>query len=81
MIENEQYSALAFYTLSLSDPAFIHQHIVDAFQAQTANEQSKTITIFFSLAGLFLHIEKGYTGRQVQLAHLHMAKITKAYPR
>jgi hypothetical protein len=81
MIENEHYSALAFYTLSLGDPAFIHQHIVDAFQAQTANEQSKAITVFFSLAGLYLHIEKEYTGRRVQLAHMHMARITKAYPK
>ena len=81
MIENEQYTALAFYTMSLGDPAFIHQHIVDAFQAQTANEQSKAITVFFSLAGLYLHVEKEYTGRQVQLAHMHMARITKPYPK
>lgn len=44
-------------------------------------QQTKSITVFFSLAGLYLHVEKEYTGRRVKLAHMHMARITKAYPK
>ena len=64
---SEEYHELAFYTLAHPDKDyFIHQHIVDAFQAQTADEHSKPIAIIFSLAGLYLSAEKGYSGRTVQ---------------
>jgi hypothetical protein len=74
MILNEQYHELAFYTLSLGDKQFIHQHLVDAYSAQMATNTTKPITILFALAGLYLMVEKGYTGKQVQLAHIQMAK-------
>jgi hypothetical protein len=35
--EQDLYNELAFYTLALGDPAFIHQNIVDAFAAQHAD--------------------------------------------
>jgi hypothetical protein len=54
---------------------------VDAFQAQTADEDTKLIGLVFSLVGLYLFLEKGYTGRQVQLAHMKMAEHKKAWPR
>jgi len=73
-LPDEQYNELAFYTLAHPDPNFIHQHIVDAFTAQNADEQTKPIGMVFSLAGLYLYIEKGFTGRQVQQAHMKMAK-------
>lgn len=44
-----QYNELAFYTLVQPDDAFIHQHIVDARIAQTADEQTKPISIVFAL--------------------------------
>ncbi len=69
MTLQEQYYELSFYTLAHPDKDFIHQHIVDAYAAQTASEKTKPITIYFSLAGLYLFIEKDYTGRQVQKAH------------
>lgn len=78
--EQELYNELACYTLPLADPEFIHQHIVDAFGAQHADENTKPIGITFSLAGLYLYLEKGYTGRQVQLAHVRMAKKRKKWP-
>jgi hypothetical protein len=73
--EQELYNALACYTLSLADPEFIHQHIVDAFGAQRADEKTKPIGVVFALAGLYLYLEKNYTGRQVQLAHIQMAEV------
>jgi hypothetical protein len=75
------YDELASYTLIHPDPAFIHQHIVDAFAAQTADEQIKPIKILFALVGLYLHIEKNYSGREVQLAHMRLGKKKMAWPR
>lgn len=75
------FHELSFYTLSHPDKAyFIHQHIVDAFTAQTASTGIKPIGLIFSLAGLYLYKEKGYTGRQVQLAHMKLAKGNKEWP-
>lgn len=68
------YNELAFYTLSHPDPAFIHQHVVDAFAAQNADETSKPIAVVYALIGLYLHLEKGFTGKQVQRAHMQLAK-------
>lgn len=76
----EQYNELSFYTLALQDSAFIHQHIVDAQTAQTADGNTKPISILFSLAGLYLFVEKNYSGRQVQQAHAQMAKSKMAIP-
>jgi hypothetical protein len=79
--QREEFHELSFYTLAHPDKAyFIHQHIVDAFTAQTANDQTKPIGLVFALIGLYLFIEKGYTGRQVQLAHMKIAENKKAWP-
>ncbi|MGA7245190.1 MAG: DUF5946 family protein [Terracidiphilus sp.] len=71
---DDLYNELAFYTLAHPDPAFIHQLVVDAYCAQNADETTKPIEIVFSLIGLYLHIEKGFTGKQVQRAHMQLAK-------
>lgn len=77
----DQYNELAFYTLEHPDKAyFIHQLVVDAFMAQTADESTKPIGITFALVGLYLCLEKNYTGRQVQLAHMQLAKSKKIWP-
>ncbi len=78
--QQELYNELACYTLNLADPEFIHQHLVDAFAAQNADENTKPIAITFALAGLYLYLEKNYTGRQVQLAHVKMAERRKKWP-
>lgn len=80
MTSQEQFHELSFYTLSLSDTYFIHQHIVDAYAAQTADINTKPIKIIFALAGLYLFIEKKYAGKEVQLAHMQMAKGKKIWP-
>lgn len=71
---DDLYNELAFYTLAHPDPAFIHQLVVDAYAAQNAGETTKPIAIVFALIGLYLHLEKGFTGRQVQRAHMQLAK-------
>jgi hypothetical protein len=77
--DQDLYNELAFYTLAHVDPAFIHQNVVDAFAAQTAGETTKPITIVFALIGLYLYVEKGYTGKQVQRAHMQLAKFRRQW--
>ena len=77
--QQAQYE-LSYYTLAHRDPTFIHQNVVDAFAAQTADANTKPIKITFALIGLYLTVEKGFTGRQVQLAHIQMGKTHKAWP-
>lgn len=78
---SEDFNQLSFYTLSHPDQVyFIHQHVVDAFIAQTANTDTKPIGIIFSLVGLYLLNEKRYTGRQIQQVHMQMSKNKKTWP-
>lgn len=72
---------LTYYTLAHPDQIyFIHQHVVDTYAAQQANETTKPINITFALAGLYLFLEKNYSGRQVQQAHMKMAKHKQVWP-
>ena len=79
--DDELYNELAFYTLAHPDPAFIHQNIVDAYAAQHADESSKPIYIVFALIGLYLCVEKNFTGKQAQRAHMQLAKTRRQYIR
>ena len=78
--EEELYHELLFYTLAHPDPAFIHQHAVDAWAAQHANASSKPISVVFSLLGLYLYIEKNITGKQIQKFHTQLAQRKRAWP-
>ena len=78
--EQEAYHALCGYTLALGDAEFIHQHVVDAFAAQRADERSKPIAIAFSLVGLYLLVEKKRTGREVQRAHMRLGRQRREWP-
>lgn len=80
MLASEEYNQLAYYTLSHPGQDFIHQHIVDAYTIQTASENTKPIAIVYALAGLYLHVVKNYTGKQVQSAHIIMSKKSKEFP-
>jgi hypothetical protein len=77
----DAYDELSAYTLTHTDPAFIHQHVVDAFAAQQADESTKPITLTFALVGLYLQVEKGRTGRRVQLVHMQLAKRKQRWPK
>jgi len=78
--ELDAYNELCCYTLAHRDPAFIHQHVVDAWAVQQADERTKPIAITFGLLGLYLHVEKQWTGRRVQLAHMALAREKHAWP-
>ncbi len=73
------YDELTLYTLAHNDPSFIHQHGVDAYAAQHADESSKPIKVFFALVGLYLHLERGMTGRQVQQEHVRLGEAKKTW--
>ena len=80
MRPDPKYHELCAYTLALRDPEFIHQHVVDTYALQHADASTKPIGVTFSLAGLYLHNERQFTGRQVQLAHMAMARAKRAWP-
>lgn len=80
VVEQEAYDELSAYTLMRGDATFIHQHVVDAFAVQYSDEQTKPIKLAFGLVGLYLKIEKQFTGRRVQLAHMQMARKKHVWP-
>ncbi len=73
------FGELSAYTLVHGDPKFIHQHAVDAWQAQHLIKSKSNIGIAFSLIGLYLALEKGYSGRQVQLAHMELGRTKRVW--
>ena len=79
MSDQELFHELSFYTLSHASANFIHQHAVDVFTAQKANQETKLIAIYYALVGLYLYIEKGYTGKQVQNMHLKLSQGSKTF--
>ena len=78
--EKEAYDELFVYTLTHGDPSFIHQHVVDAYMVQHADNATKPIALTFGLVGLYLKIEKHFSGRQVQRAHMELGKRRHAWP-
>ena len=79
--EKEAYDELQAYTLELRDAAFIHQHVVDAWMLQHADETTRPIGVAFALVGMYLHFEKGFSGRLVQRAHMAMGARSRTWPR
>jgi hypothetical protein len=80
MAISDAYHELCAYTLAHGDPAFIHQHVVDAFAVQGADERTKPIALTFGLVGLYLKVERQFSGRQVQRAHMTMARRKRTWP-
>jgi len=80
LADEEAFHALSAYTVTLGDKALIHQHVVDAYAAQTADETTKPVKITFALAGLLLMIERGFTGKEVQNAHMKLARQNREWP-
>jgi hypothetical protein len=56
------------------------RRLVDAFAAQTADDHTKPIRITFALIGLYLHVEKHFAGREVQRAHMFLARKRRVWP-
>jgi Family of unknown function (DUF5946) len=80
-LDREKYYELMCYTLARPDSAFLHQNVVDAYTAQNGQPSAKPIAAAFALVGLYLHLERGFTGKQVQLAHMRMGRQRKNWPR
>jgi hypothetical protein len=80
-VDRQEYHELSYYTLAHPDPSFIHQHVVDAFTAQCADEATKPIAVAFALIGLYLHVEEGRSGKDVQRVHMQLAKRRRDWPR
>lgn len=72
--DQEACDELAFYTLGRRSPEFVHQHVVDATAAHQADAGTSPLKLTFALVGLYLHVERGFTGRAVQLAHMELAR-------
>ncbi len=77
--DQEKYNELSLYTLEHKDISFIHQYIVDTYIAQHFDENTKPISLAFALIGLYLHVEKKYSGREIQQAHSKMGNAKKEW--
>jgi hypothetical protein len=76
----EVFGELTADTISKNDSAFVHQYCVDAYGAQHAGGRTKPITTAFSLIGLYLAVEQGHSGTQVQQAHMTLAERDDQWP-
>lgn len=72
---------LSDFTLSLQDADYIHQLASDAYTAQHSSLKLKPITMCFALIGLYLAVERGYTGKQVQQTHMALGLHALEWPR
>ena len=62
------------------DATFPYQLVVDAYGAQHAGPLSRPIGTAFALIGLYLVLECGFTGKDVQQVHTYLAQRTKGWP-
>ena len=69
------------YVYAMGRPGFIMQHVSDAFVVQTGTAATKTIVVVFGLAGLYLYVEKQFSGKQVQEAHRDLAREKRDWPK
>ena len=76
----DAYHELCGYTLTHGSAAFIHQHVVDAFAAQHADADTRPIGVVFALVGLYLHVERSVSGRDVQRIHMRMGQKKRTWP-
>jgi hypothetical protein len=53
---------------------------VDAWTAQRADAGTKPIALTFALVGLYLHVERGLSGKEVQRIHMVLAGGGRSWP-
>lgn len=75
------YDELTAFTQTGGDNDFIHQTAFDSYTAQHLGPKLKPIGGAFALIGLYMAFERGYTGRQVQLAHMALGNTRRDWPR
>lgn len=76
----EEFGRLSAYGLEQASEDFRHQVAIDAYAAQHPGPPARRITLWFALAGLHLALDKGWTGRQVQVAHQRLSHLDKVGP-
>jgi hypothetical protein len=79
--EFSAYDELYVYSGTRGRETFILQLVVDAHCAQVASEETTPIAVVFALIGLFLHVEKNFTGLQVQHVHMRLGRKKHPWPR
>ena len=79
-IEFSAYDELYVYSGTRGRETFILQLVVDAHCAQMASEAMKPIAMVMALVGLYLHVEKQFTGLQVQHAHMRLGRKKHVWP-
>ena len=75
------YDQLYLYSGTRGRETFILQLVVDAHGAQTATGDTKPIAVVYALIGLYLHVEKAFTGLRVQQVHMHLGKRKQQWPK
>jgi Family of unknown function (DUF5946) len=68
------------YAYTMGRPSFILQHVVDAFAAQTASDLSKPIGVTFALVGLYLRVERQFSGSEIQKVHMRLGRKKRPWP-
>src|SRR5436190_20144236 len=68
------------YAYTMGRPGFNLQHVVDAFAAQTASDRTKPIGLIFALIGLYLRVERHFSGSEVQKVHMRLAHQKRSWP-
>jgi len=68
------------YVYTMGRTGFILQHVVDANMAQGLEAHGKPMGAVFALVGLYLHVERGFTGKQVQQAHQTLGQRKREWP-
>jgi|BenlonsequeITSRD_1030534.scaffolds.fasta_scaffold00722_14 hypothetical protein len=76
----ELYHELSAWLMMNQDLGFRAQHAVDAYGAQHSGGVTKNITTAFALIGLYLALEKGFSGRRVQQIHMELARMSIEWP-
>jgi hypothetical protein len=74
----EAYHEVYAYTIGRA--GFMLQHVVDAYAAQTATDESNPIGVIFALVGLHLRVERQLSGREIQKVHMRMARQKRQWP-
>lgn len=78
--EEAAYEELQSYSLAHGEPEFLHQHVVDAWAAQWADDSTRPISLTFALVGLYLHVVRGFSGRLVQRVHTDLSRRRRDWP-
>jgi hypothetical protein len=68
------------YVYTMGRVGFSLQHVVDAYGAQTASDTTKPIGLIFALVGLYLHVERQFSGTEVQKVHVVMGRTRRQWP-